>query len=456
MKIVIAGAGELGQLLSEELSANGHSVVLIDSSADPLDRISGSLDIRLLEGNCIDHTVLREAGTDQADLFLAVCGEDATNILSCQLSSRLGCTNTLCRISEPALFSRVEESLTPESFGIWKYVSPPEECVRKIVSILDHCHLLEEIRFSHPDALMRFVELTPSSPLCGIRVKDIPRDLDILSRVRFAALVRGRQLIIPHGDTLLVPGDKIYIAGKADHVRDFTTWLLPEESPKGKRRVVISGGTVTALALARKLHELDYEVRILERNSAAAERIPDQVPPEILVLHGNATEEEVLREAGIDHCHAFISAASNDEDNILSCIIAKRMGAEKTVSVTSKPEYIRIVPTMDMIDCPVSSTLVAVNSVLRVLGGGTMRVDANLQMYRSALMEFKVHNSSPLCGKSLAVCKLPPSSLFALLFRNGEVIAPSGNTVFRPGDTVVAIVPKESEKEYQILFPEER
>lgn len=455
MKIVIAGAGELGQLLSEELSANGHSVVLIDTSADTLDRLNGSLDIRLQEGSCIDYRVLREAGVEGSDLFLAVCGEDSTNIFSCQLASRLGCAKTLCRVSEGTLFPE-EENLGPESFGIWKYVSPPEECVRKIVSVLGQCQLLEEIRFSHPDAVMRFVELTPSSPLCGIRIKDIPRDLEILSRVRFAALVRGKQLIIPHGDTLFVPGDRIYIAGKSDHVRDFTQWLLPEGSSTGKHRVIISGGTVTALALARHLCELDYEVRIIERNSAVAQRIPDQVPPEVLVFHGNATEEEVLREAGIEHCHAFVGAASNDEDNILSCIIAKRMGAEKSVSVTSKPEYIRIVPTMDMIDCPVSSTLVAVNSVLRALGGGTMRVDANLQMYRSALMEFRVYNSSPLCGKSLAVCKLPPSSLFALLFRDGEVIAPAGNTVFRPGDVVVAIVPKESEKEYQTLFPEEK
>lgn len=455
MKIVIAGAGELGQLLAAELSANRHSVVLMDSSADALDRTSESLDIRLLEGNCFDHEMLKEADVEQADLFLGVCGEDAANVLGCQMASRLGCTRTLCRISKNTLFSE-EDGLTPGSMGIWKYVCPPEECVRKIVSVLENRYLLEEIRFSHPEAVMRFVLLTPSSPLSGIRIKDIPQDQEGLSQVRFAALVRGKQFIIPHGDTIFVPGDKVYLAGKQECVRSFMEWLSPDEDRPGQKRVVISGGTVTGLALSRQLHDLGYDVRIIERNHALAQRIPDLIPSSIMVFHGNSTEEDVLLEAGVDRCNAFISTAANDEDNILSCIIAKRIGAQKTISVTTKPEYIRIVPAMNMIDCPISSTLVAVNSVLRMMGSGTMRVDALLQLYHAQLAEFRVTGRSPLCGKSLAESKLPPSSLFALMFRKEEVIAPSGNTVFMPGDIVVAIVKKESEKEYEALFPDER
>ena len=134
--------------------------------------------------------------------------------------------------------------------------------------------------------------------------------------------------------------------------------------------------------------------------------------------------------------------------------MAKRMGARKTVTVTSKPEYIRIVPTMDMIDCGFSTTLTAVNSILRMLESGTMRIDAFLQMFHARLTEFRVSNSSPLCGKELATCNLPSSTLFALAFRRDEIIAPSGNTILQPGDTVVAIVTPEVEKELEPLFPE--
>ena len=150
----------------------------------------------------------------------------------------------------------------------------------------------------------------------------------------------------------------------------------------------------------------------------------------------------------------FISADVDDEDNILSCIIAKQLGARKTISVTAKPEYIRIVPMMDRIDCGISSTLVAVNSVLRMIETGTMRVDAYLQMFHAQLTEFRISNSSPLCGKALAACKLPASTLFALLFRNNEVIAPAGGTTFMPGDIVVSIVTPETEKELAPLFPD--
>ena len=172
------------------------------------------------------------------------------------------------------------------------------------------------------------------------------------------------------------------------------------------------------------------------------------------MINGNPTDGEILQEAGAAECDAFISADADDEDNILSCIMAKQLGARKTISLTAKPEYIRIVPMMELIDCGISTTLVAVNSVLRMLETGTMRVDAYLQMFHAQLTEFRVSNSSPLCGRSISSCKLPASTLFALLFRDNEIITPSGGTMLRPGDIVVAIVTPESEKELAPLFPE--
>ena len=275
-----------------------------------------------------------------------------------------------------------------------------------------------------------------------------------MQSIRFAGLIREKQFLIPHGDTILVPGDKIYIAGLAERVRDFIRWASTDEEYKRKLRVVIVGATPNAVLLAKAICNENHDVRVIEKSRRAGEKFSDFVPAEVLVINGSPTNEEVLREAGAADCDAFISTAQDDVDNILSCIIAKRLGAKKTIPLTSKPEYIRIAPTMDMIDCAISSTLVAVNSVLRLLETGTMRVDAYLQMHYAQLTEFRVSNSSPLCGKSLACCKLPPSTLLALLFRDNEVITPSGGTVLQPGDIVVAIVTRESEKELLPLFPQ--
>ena len=453
MNIIIAGAGELGQLLAEKLTAYNHDVVLIDSSEETLNHISESLEVKLIEGSCIDLATLKRANIRTADVLLAVSGDDAANILTCQIASRLGVKKTICRLNSVFFFSK-EDNLQPETFGIWKYVSPPDECVRKISAILTDRYLLEEIRFSHPDAVMRVFEISRSSMLAHARIKDLRMDPALRESVRFAAIVREKQFVVPHGDTIFVPGDKVYVAGTSDKVADFIRWASSDQGTSKASRVVIAGSSGISTLLGQTLCAAGYDVRFIVKDSHAGEKLFEAIPQDILVVNGNPTDEEILREAGADDCDAYISAGIDDEDSILSCIIAKQLGARKTVSVTTKPEYIRIVPMMDLIDCGISSSLVAVNAILRMIETGTMRVDAYLQMHHAQLTEFRISNSSPLCGKTLATCKLPSSLLFALLFRNDEVIAPAGGTVFMPGDIVVSIVTPETEKELAPLFPD--
>lgn len=451
MKIIIAGAGELGRHLAATLSADSHDVVIIDSSDDDIERLKDKLDIMTIEGNCASVATLIEAGAKNADILIAVSGDESANILTCQLARKLGVERSICRVYSSDCFSE-EEGIGPNLFGIWKLISPPEECVRKILGVLENKILLEKIQFSHPDALMAVFEVTPSSPLSGSRVKDIPGSIELLNNIRFAAIIRGRQFLIPHGDALIVPGDKVYVAGSRLSVEDFIEWVSPADSSLS--RIVIAGATDTGRMLASELCASGYDVRFIEKDLHKSEKLLDDLPPGIIVINGDPTDEEVMDEAGIKEADAFIGTAQDDEDNILSCIMAKRLGAKKTVTVTYKPEYIRIVPTMDMIDCGFSATLVSVNSILKLIETGTMRIDAFLQRFNAHLTEFKVSKRSPLCNKPLSECRLPASTVFALVFRGSEVITPSGGTVLLPGDTVAAMVTPESAKELEPLFPE--
>ena len=148
----------------------------------------------------------------------------------------------------------------------------------------------------------------------------------------------------------------------------------------------------------------------------------------------------------------WVSTDENDESGILSCIMAKRLGAKKVIAVTHKPEYISIVPAMEVIDCGFNSTLVSVNALFRLMGNGTYQIDVKLQRFQANLKEFKVSERSRLCGLALSECKLPPSTVFALLFRGDEVITPSGTTVFQPGDIAVAIATPETAKALEPYF----
>ena len=450
MKAIILGAGELGRLIASTLCAENYDVVVIDSSSENFERLKEKLDLMVIEGSCSDVAVLKQAGIQNCDALLAVSGDEAANIVACKIASKFGVKKTICRFYSLDCFSPAD-GITPDFFGIWRAFSPPEQCVRKISDILDNPVCLEKIQFTNPDALMEVVSITPSSILAGIRIKDIPIT-ELLTKIRFAAIVRDRHFLIPHGDTLLVPGDKVYVAGKRHDVEDFLELISPTDRTRILRGI-ISGATETGYMLAQNLLKERIEVRFIEKNYQKGESLLDSMPQGMLVINGDPTDEEVMEEAGIQNCDAFISTADDDEENILACIMAKRLGARKSVTITHKPEYIRIVPAMEMIDCGISSTLVSVNTILRMLETGTMRIDAKLQRFHAHLTEFTVSAKSPLAGKTIINCKLPPSVVFALLFRGADVITPSGNTELIPGDVVVAIVTPESRKDLEPLFP---
>ena len=450
MKIIVIGAGELGRLLASALSEEGHDVVIVDSDADEVARISDKFDAMAIEGSCSSVEILKQAGVENADALLAVSGDEASNILACQIAHKLGVKHTVCRLYSNDCFSE-KDGIGPDTFGLWRTFSSPEESAEKILAVLSSPITLESISFTHPEASMLVLEITRSSILQGVRIRDIPGP-ELLRKIRFAALIRDGQLLIPHGDTLLIPGDRVYVAGRREDVDAFVDWATPDNAGRPSR-IIVAGSEDTSVIIARRAHELGFDVRMIVRDEKTGERIQDEVPPGIMVLHGDSTDESLLEDAGIASSDIFVSMAQDDEDNILSCIIAKRLGTKKVISLTHRPEYIRIAREMGLIDCAFSATLVAANSVLRLLEDTNKRVDVQLQNFNAAISEFRVLGSSPLCGKTLSAAKLPASFVLALVFRGKEIFAPAGDTVMLEGDVVVTIVTRDTQRMIEKLFP---
>lgn len=330
--------------------------------------------------------------------------------------------------------------------------STPDVSVQKILGVLDNRAVREQIILGQSGAEMSIVQVSHSSQLLGVRLRDIPCG-DLINRVRLAAVLHGNQFIIPHGDTILGYGDKIYIAGKSKDVHDFIEWIAPSDFVHG--RVVIYGAGETGKLLAREALKIGYDVRLIETNRHHMDMALDELPAGIMLIKGDPTDEEIMEEAGVASAEVFVGAADDDENNILSCIIAKRFGARKVVALTRKTEYIGIVPTMDRIDCGFSASLISVNTILKMLDGSLAHLDANLQCYGAKFAEFKITKASPLAGKMMKFCELPKTTVLALLLRGEETITPSGSTVLEPGDIAVAIVTKDSAKKLAPLFPED-
>jgi len=439
MKTIIAGSGELGRLLAAALCEAGHNVVLLDAQSNRFRNITDRYDIQTLEGSCVNVSHLKNAGIADADALIAVTGDEPSNILACRIASLFGVKKTVCRLYESDCFSQ-SDGITAEQFGIWKAFSAPDESAKKVLDVLSRDDVLEQIRFANADALMTVFQISESSPLQGVQVKDIPCK-DILSKIRLAALVRDKKFMPLNGTTTLISGDKVYVSGRSENVENFISRNSQENSRS--REIVIAGTGDTAFCLLELIARdyPGYHVRMIGSDERKNNRFLSRVSHRNLsMFYGDITDPDVQREAGVPGADVFVSLDDDDENSILSCIVADRLGAGKVVSVTHKPEYGPIASALDQIDCGFNMTLASLNTVLRLLDGGVMHVDTELQQCDARLTEFKVDAGAEIEGKRIAKAGLPSSAVLALVLRGNEVIAPDGDMILTRGDTVVSIV----------------
>lgn len=449
MRIVIMGAGTLGKSLAAAFCNDKHDVVTIDTSARTLKRLKDKFDVMTVEGSGTEVKTLKMADIGSAEMFIAVSNDDVKNIYACQIAKHFSVANTICRLSSKDYFES-DNGFSAQVLGIDHVVLPVDDCVRKICDVMDSQDTLEKIIFSVPDALMTAFLVMSGSPLIGVKLKDFPEP-ELIRSVRFSAILRKGKLIPPNGHTEFEAGDEVYVAGHREKVGQMLRWAYPDG---GKiKRVVISGGSMIGTELARLLAQNGYDVRLIEESASRAERILDEENIKMMVINGDANDRDVLEEAGADSCDAYVAVQEDDEDNILSCILAKQMGAGKVVVLTNKEEYITLMPTMDMIDCGFSKWLVAVNSILRHISTvNRTHTNAILHRFDAYVSEFEVQKGAPVCNCKIDECVLPESTVLSMVFRENEVLSPSGDLELIPGDLVAVIATPETEKVLGSLF----
>ncbi len=451
MKIIILGAGGLGRNLATTLCDDKHDVVIVDLKSRTLNNIREHLDVMVIQGHSASISVLKQAGIENAQLLIAATSDDASNILACQIANHFNVESTICRLYSYDFFSN-QDNFNPELLGITDTVFPEDECIKKILDTLENQNILEKIVFSAENAVMTIFRIGNKSPIEGIALKDFP-DSDPLKTVRFAAIVRNKKLMIPQGDTVIRQNDEIYIAGTKDGIKNMINWLAPES--KSIKKIIVAGASRMGIQLARKLDKSGFDVRVIENDFNKCEEIIDKTKSDMKVINGDPTNYFILKETGISECDVYIGVLDDDEDNILSCVLAKKHGAKKVIATTKKGEYIKVVPDLDVIDCGFNSGLVAVNAVLRHLGTGTgkLSIDAVLHRVDAYVYEFEIEAGSELCDKQILECGILDYAVIALIFRNdGEVIVPSGDLKLIAGDIVAIIATKVTAKKLGKLF----
>ena len=448
MKIIILGAGTMGTFLVSTFCRDNHDVVVIDKSSSTIQHMKDKLDVMGLIGNGANVSILKDAGIENARMFIAASNDDMVNIHACSIAKHFGVKKTICRLSNKTYFDS-DNNFTPSSHGIDLIVVPQDDCVENIMNIVSRFEVIEKITFNVPNATITAIKVSIDSRLNGVKLLEFPKP-ELLHSIRFASIVRKGQLLAPSGETTIIIDDELYIAGRDEDVECLLNWASPKV--KKASHVVVAGGTTIGSDLAFQLSQEGYDVRLIDPDLSNCEKILNELNTKLLVINGDSNDRDVLLEAGTDDCDIFISTQDNDENNILSCILSKRLGAKKVITLIGKEEYIDIVPAMTMIDCGVSRRLVATNSRLRSISINTVHTDAVIHRANAYVSEFEVTEKSTAAHKKIIDCDFPPAIVLSLVFRNGKIVTPSGNLVLLPGDMVVIIGSASAIKERELLF----
>lgn len=434
MKIIIVGAGSYGSMLTQKLISEQNDIVVIDTDPNKVKEISDRFDLKAIQGSGTNYHDLERAGVKNADMYFAMTGMDEINLISCMMVKSYNIKTKVARINNPGIFDD-ERGTGLEDFNIDLVLSPELLVARELKNLLMNPGANNLYSFHEDKAQIFSIFIQPNNPLVNKKIKDLPRDYEI-QIVRFVAIERNHVAFIPRGDTTIKSGDNLYVIGASDRLKDFLSWCGSDDSKL--QSIVISGAGSIGLHLAKSLEDSDVRVRLVERNIELAQTA-SALLDDSLVLHGDITEKNFQQSINMENVDIFIGASSDDENNILSCVLAKQSGAKKTVALISKTEYVDIVNSMLRVDTAINPMISLVNSVLHFLRKGQVQSATSLSDLDAEVLEFKISSDSKINGVQIKEMDFPKNAVIGVVIRQDEIIPATGNLALETDDLVLVL-----------------
>lgn len=451
MKIVILGAGQVGSTLAENLTSERNDVTVVDTDAAALEDLQERLDLRTIHGHASHPSTLREAGLDDADMVIAVTDSDETNMLACKIADTLFKTPTKIARIRATDYLREEKLFGAEALPVDMHISPEQLVTDQIRRLIEYPGALQVVDFADGKVRLVGVRAYYGGPLVSRQLKELPQHLPGAD-ARVAAIYRRGRPIIPEGDTVIEAEDEVFFVSAAHHAPKIIAELRRIDKPV--RRVMLAGGGNIGFRLARALEDSRIQVKIIERSRERARYLSENLRNTV-VLAGDGANEALLREENIEDIDVFCAITNDDEANILSAMLAKRLGARKALCLINRLSYVELVEggSIDVAISPQQSTVSALLS--RVRRGDVVRVHS-LRRGAAEAIEAVAHgdrNNSKVVGRRLEEIKLPPGSTIGAIVRGDEVIIAHHDTVIEAEDHVILfIVDKKRVGEVEKLF----
>ncbi|WP_342650086.1 Trk system potassium transporter TrkA [Pseudomonas sp. REB1044] len=450
MKIIILGAGQVGGTLAEHLASEANDITVVDTDGERLRDLGDRMDIRTVQGRASLPTVLRQAGADDADLLVAVTNSDETNMVACQVAYSLFHTPTkIARVRESSYLSR-EELFDNDHIPVDVLISPEQVVTNYIKRLIEHPGALQVIDFADGKAQLVAVKAYYGGPLVGQQLRQIRAHMPNVD-TRVAAIFRRDRPIKPHGDTVIEADDEVFFIAAKKDIRAVMGEL--RRIDETNKRVVIAGGGQIGERLAEAI-ESRYQVKIIEMNPARCRYLSDTLESSV-VLQGSASDKDLMLEENIAEADIFLALTNDDEANIMSSLLAKRLGARKVMTLINNPAYVDLVQGGD-IDIAISPQLATIGTLLAHVRRGDIVSVHSLRRGAAEAIEAVAHGdakSSKVVGRTIADINLPPGTTIGAIIRFDQVLIAHDDRVIESGDHVILfVVDKKHIRDVEKLF----
>ena len=434
MKIIILGAGQVGSSLASNLVNEANDITVVDHNTTLLHHLQEHLDLRTIHGHASHPYVLLKAGAEDADMLIAVTNSDETNMVACQIAHTLFHTPTkIARVREVDYLSH-QEIFGAEGLAVDVHISPEQLVTHYIQRLIDYPDALQVLDFADGKVQLVAVKAFYGGPLVGHALRAFE---DYLPNVetRVAALFRRGKPIIPEGDTVIEVDDEVFFIAASQNIRAVMATLRELDPPS--KRIMIAGGGNIGTTLAKAL-EKKYHVKLIEHNTSRTEEISETLDKTI-VLRGDSADEDLLKEENIDEMDIFCAVTNDEQVNILSAMLAKRMGARKVMALINRPSYVDLVES-STIDIAISPQQTTIGTLLAHVRRGDVVVVHSLRRGAAEAIEAIAHgdkHSSKVVGRRIEQIKLPPGTTIGAIVRGKQVLMAHHDKVIEAEDHVI-------------------
>ncbi len=435
MKIIILGAGQVGGTLAENLVGENNDITVVDMQSDRLRQLQDQFDLRVVQGHASHPRVLREAGAEDADMLVAVTNSDETNMVACQIAYSLFNTpNRIARIRSHEYIREEEKLFLPEAIPIDHLISPEQLVIDYIYKLIEYPGALQVVNFAEGKVSISAVKAYYGGPLVGNALSSLREHMPHIE-TRVAAIFRQDRPIRPQGSTVIEAGDEVFFVAASPHIRAVMSELQRLEKPY-KRLMIVGGGNIGA-GLAKRL-EKDYSVKLIERNQQRASELAELLQ-DTIVFYGDASDQELLNEEHIDQVDVFIAVTNDDEVNIMSAMLAKRLGAKKVMVLIQRNAYVDLVQG-GVIDIAISPQQATISALLGHVRKADIVSVSSLRRGVAEAIEAIAHGdetTSKVVGRSVSEIKLPSGTIIGAIVRGDDVLIANSSTRIEQGDHVI-------------------